>query len=297
MRQRTPRRTASGLNCHDTEIIFATAVFIRNLCVCAEPLATLSLWRWVLGGLMKLRNRVAGAVASACVLVWAVTASASTVLSDGDFSGTITVGSHSGDPLGSAGGSPCGLCGNPLGGLFASVSYPAGAGTSISDVGFIDGSLAYNPGVQGAIGSINASYDRLTRANFAFNVPFNFRLVIEQGGVDYVTAINQGGSDTGGAFHNLSASGLTANSFTQFDFVTGIGGSAHPDFTTGAMLFGVMALTQTGPGQTFDAIFDNINITVNETPLPAAFPLFASGLGALGLLGWRRKRKASLVPA
>ena len=30
---------------------------------------------------------------------------------------------------------------------------------------------------------------------------------------------------------------------------------------------------------------------LNETPLPAALPLFASGLGALGLLGWRRKRK------
>ena len=29
----------------------------------------------------------------------------------------------------------------------------------------------------------------------------------------------------------------------------------------------------------------------SETPLPAAFPLFASGLGAFGLLGWRRKRK------
>ena len=28
------------------------------------------------------------------------------------------------------------------------------------------------------------------------------------------------------------------------------------------------------------------------TPLPAALPLFASGLGALSLLGWRRKRKA-----
>ena len=28
------------------------------------------------------------------------------------------------------------------------------------------------------------------------------------------------------------------------------------------------------------------------TPLPAALPLFASGLGALGLFGWRRKRKA-----
>ena len=29
----------------------------------------------------------------------------------------------------------------------------------------------------------------------------------------------------------------------------------------------------------------------SETPLPAAFPLFASGLGAFGLLGWRRKLK------
>ena len=30
----------------------------------------------------------------------------------------------------------------------------------------------------------------------------------------------------------------------------------------------------------------------STTPLPAALPLFAGGLGALGLLGWRRKRKA-----
>jgi hypothetical protein len=31
------------------------------------------------------------------------------------------------------------------------------------------------------------------------------------------------------------------------------------------------------------------------TPLPAALPLFATSLGALGLLGWRRKRKAQAV--
>jgi hypothetical protein len=31
---------------------------------------------------------------------------------------------------------------------------------------------------------------------------------------------------------------------------------------------------------------------VAPVPLPAALPLFATGLGALGLLGWRRKRKA-----
>jgi hypothetical protein len=31
----------------------------------------------------------------------------------------------------------------------------------------------------------------------------------------------------------------------------------------------------------------------SNVPIPAALPLFATGLGALGLLGWRRKRKAA----
>jgi len=37
--------------------------------------------------------------------------------------------------------------------------------------------------------------------------------------------------------------------------------------------------------------------TGGETPLPAALPLFATGLGCLGLLGWRRKRKAQGLAA
>ncbi|MGO9846055.1 MAG: PEP-CTERM sorting domain-containing protein [Methylocella sp.] len=32
-------------------------------------------------------------------------------------------------------------------------------------------------------------------------------------------------------------------------------------------------------------------LEIGTTPLPAALPLFAAGLGAMGLLGWRRKRK------
>jgi hypothetical protein len=37
------------------------------------------------------------------------------------------------------------------------------------------------------------------------------------------------------------------------------------------------------------------NLPIATTPLPAALPLFATGLGALGLLGWRRKRKAQTI--
>jgi hypothetical protein len=44
-----------------------------------------------------------------------------------------------------------------------------------------------------------------------------------------------------------------------------------------------------------DARFDASEATA--TPLPAALPLFATGLGALGLLGWRRKRKTAAIVA
>jgi hypothetical protein len=33
------------------------------------------------------------------------------------------------------------------------------------------------------------------------------------------------------------------------------------------------------------------NYSVSSRPIPAALPLFATGLGGMGLLGWRRKRK------
>ncbi len=61
--------------------------------------------------------------------------------------------------------------------------------------------------------------------------------------------------------------------------------------------------------QSYDAAIDQVSnsknpagtivniadVSLTLTPLPAALPLFATGLGALGLLGWRRKRKAALL--
>jgi uncharacterized protein (TIGR03118 family) len=40
---------------------------------------------------------------------------------------------------------------------------------------------------------------------------------------------------------------------------------------------------------------DGLFGAIDPVPLPAALPLFATGIGALGLLGWRRKRKAQAV--
>jgi hypothetical protein len=45
-------------------------------------------------------------------------------------------------------------------------------------------------------------------------------------------------------------------------------------------------------GQVGDTITVDLSVDGPITPLPAALPLFATGIGALGLLGWRRKRKA-----
>ena len=36
-------------------------------------------------------------------------------------------------------------------------------------------------------------------------------------------------------------------------------------------------------------------VPISETPLPGALPLFATGFGLMGLLGWRRKRRAAAV--
>lgn len=47
----------------------------------------------------------------------------------------------------------------------------------------------------------------------------------------------------------------------------------------------------TTPGADVVGLSGHDYATPAATPLPAALPLFATGLGGLGLLGWRRKRK------
>jgi hypothetical protein len=80
---------------------------------------------------------------------------------------------------------------------------------------------------------------------------------------------------------NFTTSGWQQYSFTE---------TASASSTT--LLFGL----RQDPG--FSGLDDiSVSTGVSAVPLPAALPLFATGLGALGLLGWRRKRKAAALAA
>jgi len=63
---------------------------------------------------------------------------------------------------------------------------------------------------------------------------------------------------------------------------------------------GQTGLISTAPNFQFLAADPTFTLTsapepMPEIPLPATLPLFASGLGALGLFGWRRKRRVLAV--
>ena len=69
---------------------------------------------------------------------------------------------------------------------------------------------------------------------------------------------------------------VTCCTLTMFSSPVGAGLSDLP-FTTGTIAGVSVAFTP----------------PVSSVPLPATLPLFATGLGALGLLGWRRKKAAA----
>jgi hypothetical protein len=78
-----------------------------------------------------------------------------------------------------------------------------------------------------------------------------------------------------------------------------ISGTGLPSgFTLSAVLDGFIC---NGPcnGFSLPSLFETITVfgadpgaLIGPTPLPGTLPLFATGLGAFGLLSWRRKRKA-----
>jgi hypothetical protein len=154
--------------------------------------------------------------------------------------------------------------------------------------------FVYNPSTQGGILSINASVNKdFSSTENSMGIGNSFRPFIEQGGNFYLAMISgpllNGPGDTG--YNTLSANGLTAADFVLFNFTTGVSGAGNPNFDGSQITFGLAQNFNLAAGTTNTADYDDLSITVNQTPLPAALPLFAGGLGALAALGWRRKRK------
>jgi hypothetical protein len=88
-----------------------------------------------------------------------------------------------------------------------------------------------------------------------------------------------GGNTTNYNGSNLSCFASTCTD-TLFDLVT---------FAVSSGTIGSIILTDAGAAFEFGF---SAATPVDPTPLPAGLPLFATGIGALGLLGWRRKRKS-----
>ena len=115
---------------------------------------------------------------------------------------------------------PCSSCG--VGGT---AGFQFSALTANNAGAFIgENNWVYDPTVLGPIASISGSIDRALSA--PGNPPNNamFRLAVEQGGNIYFASVPNGTVLADGAYHTLSASGLTASSFGLFT----AGGFATP---------------------------------------------------------------------
>jgi hypothetical protein len=82
-------------------------------------------------------------------------------------------------------------------------------------------------------------------------------------------------TDRGGLSAGLQPGDIGTNFFDLLGDLIFSGPGSAPVFSPGVFALGADTLT------------------VSATPLPAALPLFATGLGVIGLLGWRRKRKTA----
>ena len=98
------------------------------------------------------------------------------------------------------------------------------------------------------------------------------------GDIEYTISASLGGSQVYQLINSL------AGTFGPFSFTT--------LFNLNNAVIDSLLIQVSGPNTTtFN--WDNIVVnSVSDVPLPAALPLLAAGLGAMGFMGWRRKRNA-----
>ncbi len=125
---------------------------------------------------------------------------------------------------------------------------------------------------------------------------------------NYLASMPAGLIDGTTNFYGCNSTGALTSSCTgdsaSFGQPTHWQGVSFAGLTPGDYQFTYIPIAN--PSQEWSILNPNMNgiftitgviINPSAVPLPAALPLFGTGLGALGLLGWRRKRKAAAVAA
>jgi hypothetical protein len=269
---------------------------------------------------MKLQNLFADATASARSLFVIASVVGSQVLMTGTASSaTWTLNAELAN---TAGGSPDTF----NSGTATSVSLPNSGtfiqvGTATASVG-VNGITGFAMASASGSGTVNGSASAELNYNLIVTGPTNFNssIFVPVGVLAEITT-SVGGSGTASA--SISVGGIPRENGSNG---TGFNGEMQLLLLPGTYLVELQAnAAGFGDGSSgsatadphffidtsFDTSFDPTGYSVSVdsdvgngfppgfgptvTPLPAALPLFATGIGGLGLLGWRRKRKTQAV--
>ena len=122
----------------------------------------------------------------------------------------------------------------------------------------------------------------------------SYTLTMSGPGITTSTVTGGSANVTTGFPFTLSASSTAIgyiNANTQTNITSTGGGSQRVFFSNISTILLEDSAGHTAVSGTLTQPFAIATIATSNVPLPAALPLFATGLAGLGVLGWRKKRK------
>jgi len=172
-----------------------------------------------------------------------------------------------------------------FGGSTSGFLYSGGTYTTIA----VPGSLATDPTAINDVGQIAGYYDDGSSvASFLYSAGSYATIAVPGALWSYAYSINNAGQIVGQ--YEFFTCPVPMHRVCIYDFLYsgGIYTTINPPDSIFDNVFGINSSGQ---------IVGTADNGLGQTPLPPALPLFASGLGLMGLFGWRRKRKNAGIAA